>query len=103
MLSDLVQLAIIRHISRQVSSSSAGDYQAEEHAGIARSTGVGCHCLLPITGIGKRKTNSVSYSYKRERTQKLILYILHIDNLYMGIINMESVCNLNKEITNSKV
>lgn len=55
---------------------------------------------LEITGIGERKTNSVSYSYKRETTQKLILYVLHIDNLYMGIINMESVCNLNKEITN---
>ena len=55
---------------------------------------------LEITGIGERKTNSVSYSYKRERTQKLILYVLHIDNLYVGIINMESVCNLNKEITN---
>lgn len=46
------------------------------------------------------KINSVSYSCKRERTQKLMLYILHIDNLYVGIINKESVCNLNKEITN---
>ena len=46
----MAQLAIIRHISRQVSSSSAGDYQAEEHAGIGRlswrtsSRGAGrCH------------------------------------------------------------
>ena len=31
-----------------------------------------------------------------------MLHVLHIDNLYVGIINMESVCNLNKEITNLK-
>ena len=32
------QLAIIKQMSRQVSRGSAGDYQADEQAGVARLT-----------------------------------------------------------------
>ena len=32
----MAQLAIIRQMSRQVSRSSAGEYQADEQAGVAR-------------------------------------------------------------------
>ena len=35
----MAQLAIIRQMSRQVSRSSAGDYQADEQAGVAGLTG----------------------------------------------------------------
>ena len=61
----MAQVAIIKQMSRQVSSSSAGDYQVEEQAGVARlswrilSRGAG-RCLAAQLVIIKQMSRQVS-------------------------------------------
>ena len=51
----MAQLATIKHMSRQVSRGSAGDYQADEQAGVA-----GLSCRLSSTWVGRCHASQLS-------------------------------------------